>query len=247
LPPIAKAGADTNLILSSCSDRGFFYLDARESSDPDGTYLSYSWRWISGPPFFSLRNANLSRVLVQDLPPGNHAFELSVKDIGGLTSKDTMLVSIKGARPKEYNLDISVNSPFFIHDNVEECYYKPCSYFDLIEIIGKGTFDPLGDLNINVTDYSDSAASKFANNSGISIYNGHNINSTSIHGTMSVNLKKLIQQGGGPFTGTFTIEAGSATRCDDKIFDNLPPLTVTGNLDTTSRRVTLNIKGKAFF
>ncbi|MEO7293388.1 MAG: hypothetical protein ABIW34_09820, partial [Ginsengibacter sp.] len=59
--------------------------------------------------------------------------------------------------------------------------------------------------------------------------------------------KKLIQQGGGAFTGNFNITDGSAKFCDDNIYKSLAPLLVTGNLDTATKKVTIRIKGKTFF
>jgi hypothetical protein len=250
-PPIANAGPDVSFDLSSysCADRVLIVeLDGSGSSDPDGDIISYSWRKISGPAA-SNASSNSAKARVAQLAGGEYAFELSVKDPGGLVSRDTMLISVKPATPKEYDLDITINDTFSFLNNYEDCYYgaPPCEYNDVTTIQGKGTFLPLGELKVYFSEYADTAVSKYANSSFISIYSGAT-NRESIYGRSSVNnLKKLIQQGGGAFNGTYTITGGSATQCDPNVFKNLPPLNVTGSLDTTTRRVTLRIHGKIYF
>lgn len=247
LPPVARAGADTFFTLTSCSQRASFFLDGSSSTDPEGKPLGYFWRWISGPAVHPpIQFSNFVRARVENLPPGNHAFELSVTDVGRLSSSDTILVSVKGATPKEYELDMSFNSTFTFKNNFEDCYYT-CTYNDQTEIWGTASFTPLGQLTLYLFEYADSADSKYATNSSFDLYITNNINAASIYGTCSVNLKKLIQQGGGAFDGSFTVKDGSAKNCDPKILESLPPLTVKGNLDTATRRVTINLKGKAFF
>jgi hypothetical protein len=66
-------------------------------------------------------------------------------------------------------------------------------------------------------------------------------------GTCSVEFKELIQKGGGPFNGTFKPEGGSAQSCGQTIYSTLLPLAIAGNLDTTTHRISMSIKGKIYF
>jgi predicted lipoprotein with Yx(FWY)xxD motif len=62
-----------------------------------------------------------------------------------------------------------------------------------------------------------------------------------------VNLKKLFQQGGSPINGTFKVEGGSVSNCDPNVLKNLPPLNITGSLDTAAHKAVVRIYGKTYF
>jgi hypothetical protein len=172
-----------------------------------------------------------------------------VKDAGGLSSKDTVLIFVN--RNAGNDLDITVNSNFNFLNNYNDPwgYGAPSSdgYYDLTEIIGKGVISPLGEFDIYISEYADTAVlSDKIIESYVQISQGQ-VNPLYITATCSINFKKLIRQGGGPFNGTFTVTYGSAQQCDANVFTNLPPLTVTGNLDVNNHVVTFGIKGKVYF
>ena len=50
MPPLAKAGADTILVLPVDS----LLLDGRASKDPDGRIVAFKWTKISGPASFTM-------------------------------------------------------------------------------------------------------------------------------------------------------------------------------------------------
>ena len=58
--------------------------------------------------------------------------------------------------------------------------------------------------------------------------------------------KPVIEKGGGNFDGVLKVTHGSAMECNQEIYDGLPPLMVTGSLDTSSHSITVNIKGKTY-
>ncbi|MEO5782303.1 MAG: hypothetical protein ABIQ07_03475 [Ginsengibacter sp.] len=245
-PPVARAGADTTFTLSSCSANISVQLDGTKSSDPENKITSSIWRLISGPPeFITISRFNFLYTPVEIRRAGVYSFELQIVDNGNLTSKDTVTITIIGASPKEYDLDITSNAKYTFYDNVKDCYYgPPCDYYDYTEILGFGTFTPIGVLNISLYEYTDTAKNIY----GTSSLSVHNDNySNNIYGGTSINFKKLIQQGGGAFSGNFNVTEGSAKACDTSLYKNLAPLLITGNLDTATKKVSIRIKGKTVF
>ena len=160
--------------------------------------------------------------------------------------------SAAGVGATAYDLDITLNNTFQFIKNYNTSNpwnydsASPNDYVDLTSISGKGIFQPFGEFNIYVIEYADTALSEKILGSYIQVSENYG-NLLYLSGSGSVNFKKLIRQGGGPFTGTFTVSSGSANQCDPNIFTSLPPLTVTGNLDLTTNRVSLKIKGKVYF
>ena len=249
LPPIARAGPDQSFTVSFCPEKAIADLDGSGSTDPEGTPLIYIWRKVSGPEGSLFTRISGGKTTVVNIPPAEYAYELLVRDAGNLTSRDTMLISVKPAL-KEYDLDITFNSTFNFIDNDEDCGpygYGPCTGgYDRTIIEGTGIFLPIGQFDLYISENADSAASSYATSSSGQMYH-LNVNNASLFGTCSVNWKKLIQQGGGSFNGTFTVTDGSAKKCVADIYKNLPPLAVTGSLDLITRKVTLTIKGKVYF
>lgn len=241
-PPVARAGADTTITLSYCTAIISVPLDASKSSDPENKIISYFWRSISGPQDFSIRNGNTLFAKVDIRRAGVYSFELLIVDLGNLTSKDTVTITVVGASPKPYDLDITSNTSYKFYDNI--LGYYSYSYMDYTEILGNVVFVPLGTLNIEVYEETDSADFYYAT-SYLAV--SDNNNTSRIYGSTSINFKKLIQQGGGAFNGNYTVTEGSAKSCDTSIYKNLAPLLVTGNLDTTTKKVSIRIKGKVFF
>jgi len=247
--PIARAGFDLIVVLPTCGDNstGSAELDGTSSSDPDNNIVSYRWVYVSGPGAYYLRNSSSAKAIAQNLIPGEYVFELRIVDAGGLQSKDRILIRVKGT-PKEYDLDITFNGSFSFIEDIALCYYYyNCSYSDLTQIQGNGQFLPVGEFNINVSEYADVDDFIDTHNTVINIYQG-NINSAMVvGGDCSVYFKKIIKTGGGLFNGTLRLSGGSALNCDANVFTNLPLLTVTGNLDTVTKTVTMRIQGKVYF
>jgi hypothetical protein len=119
-------------------------------------------------------------------------------------------------------------------------------YQDITEIVAKGTDPSLGELSVYFLESADTAHNSYAAYSTIAIFQD-NLNALSLIGTTTVNLKKLNQQGGDSFNGTFTITDGSVKRCDTSILKNLAPLNISGSVNSVTKTATVKIKGKAFF
>ncbi len=238
-PPIARAGANLSLTIPSCAEKITAEMDGSNSTGPDVNIISYTWRRISGPAGYILRDSTLVKARLENLSIGEYAFELIIKDAKNFVARDTMLISVT---LKEHDFDMTINGTFNFTDNLEDCYYFPCSYYDQTEIQGKGTFLPFGELIFYNSEYADTASLSYKGYSHISLYRG-NYSTFFISGTSSVSLKKIIQQGGGPFNGIFTVSYSSAQKCNY----THSPLNISGTLDLATRKVTLSIKGKTSF
>ncbi|MEO5945177.1 MAG: hypothetical protein ABIP79_00060 [Chitinophagaceae bacterium] len=90
IPPIAKAGKDAFITLPTDST----LLDGSNSTDPDGTISSFLWKKISGPATFVIANITSAKTNAKSLVTGIYQFELKVTDNGGLSGKDTMMVTV---------------------------------------------------------------------------------------------------------------------------------------------------------
>ncbi|MEO5947565.1 MAG: hypothetical protein ABIP79_12165 [Chitinophagaceae bacterium] len=253
--PIANAGTDVTATIFSCYDKTIdTVLNGSGSSDPENNIVYYTWKFLSGPPGSVIKYAHSysSRSPVEKLSRGIHSFELTVTDQTGLSSKDTVLINVLGNAgiPTEYNLDMMINTSFTFYNNYNYPWEDPIGfYYDYTWMRGNSIFLPLGQFNIGVFEYADSVGSSSA------LYGSQmQIRTTIAHSYLyldgdlgGINFKQLIMQGGGSFTGTFTVTWGSAEYCNPQVFANLPPLTVTGNLNTTTGMVNLRVIGRAFF
>ena len=244
-PPIARAGADQNIQLSSCSSPGTAELDGTASTDPENNIARYIWEQLSGTTSVYLSNSNSAKASVSGIVTGTYTFQLSVVDAAGSISRDEVLIIAKGPI-EEYDLDISFSGLYSFTDNLEDCYYTPCSYYDYTLIQGFTNFPPIGDFNLYINEWSDTATSSPLHNTYF-VLSTTNVNGISVSGPLNVNFKNMIQNGGGPINGKLDIENGSAQACNSEIFENLAPLNVTGTLDTVAKSVTLRITGKVYF
>jgi hypothetical protein len=92
LPPVALAGPDQviTLPLASVTLNG-------SASDADGTVVSYQWRRVGGPVFYSMANSTSLQTLVSDMMQGTYLFELTVIDNQGAIGKDTVSIVVNPA------------------------------------------------------------------------------------------------------------------------------------------------------
>ena len=88
--PDADAGTDQTIILPTNA----VTLDGSYSTDPDNNIDVYQWAKIFGPDTYNITDASASITVVENLVDGLYQFELTVKDKGGLKSKDTVNVSL---------------------------------------------------------------------------------------------------------------------------------------------------------
>ncbi len=153
------------------------------------------------------------------------------------------------ANNTEYDLNITLNTTYNFYDNrIDPWQYAITeSNFDLTLIIGKANLPPLGEFDIYVMEYADTASLSDKIYAGYIQISIPGVNTPYISGTCSINFKKLIREGGGAFSGTLTIAYGSATRSNPNIFSSLPPLQLSGSLNVTTGIVSLTIKGKTYF
>jgi hypothetical protein len=91
-PPVANAGQDRTARSGST-----VRLSGAGSTDPDDGIASYQWRQISGPSVRLSRAASSSASFTApgvDSRGATLTFELTVKDRGGLSTSDTVAVSV---------------------------------------------------------------------------------------------------------------------------------------------------------
>ncbi len=93
--PIANAGSNQviTLPINNISLNG-------SGADVDGTVVSYSWIKLSGPASVELVSPNSASTQVNNLIQGFYEFELTVMDNDGLTSTDTLKVTVNDALNK---------------------------------------------------------------------------------------------------------------------------------------------------
>ncbi len=106
--PVANAGNDIEITLPINRAN----LDGSNSSDPDGSIISYTWVRATGPGAVTIVNSNTSRPSVDGLSQGLYEFELTVTDNRGAVAKDRVLVKVNkkpNAKPiAKANKDTSV-------------------------------------------------------------------------------------------------------------------------------------------
>jgi hypothetical protein len=256
IPPVANAGRDTIIVLASCDTTALVILDGSGSTDASNKIVSYSWIDILSPSInFSSYSAPKVRI---NLPAGAYYFQLTVTDALGLSSKDTVFISVTPPKPPAYNLDIDLNGAFNFSDNYElsypNCYYQPymCPYIDSTYAVGTGSFTPIGKFTFYLYETADTALNSDNHSTSFGLYSAGD--KESIYGSLSTNFKKLIENGGGAFTGLLLIYKGSAQRCNPSIFGDLHALTVTGTVTITGKNgdnvtgtVSMNLKGQTYF
>ena len=240
--PVARAGDDIFVQLSFCSENTVSAeLDGSGSFDPDSNSLSYSWKHISGLPNFVRGNPNLPQLRLERISVGSFGFELTVTDQEGFIAKDTVNVV---ASIEQHNLDISTNGDVRFIDNYHYTDYYYDYFLDSVEINGKGDFSPFGEFHVRILEYSDSADLSDSHYTVLNVYRAP-LNDKYIFGVCSVNFKHLIKKGGGIFDGTLQLMSGSATNCG-LVLTNLLPLSITGELDLASKKISMRIQGRVY-
>ncbi|HEX8356791.1 MAG TPA: PKD domain-containing protein, partial [Segetibacter sp.] len=90
-PPVANAGTNQTITLPANS----FSLNGSNSTDPDNNITIYSWATLSGPAVVTLTSANAATTTANSLVQGVYQFELTVKDVYGLSAKDTVVITVE--------------------------------------------------------------------------------------------------------------------------------------------------------
>ena len=101
--PIANAGVAQTITLPVNS----VTLDGTQSSDPDGTIVSYTWTKISGPGVISLSNSTSSVATASALQAGSYTFQLTVKDNSGAAATDQVVITVNAAAAAPNQLPIA--------------------------------------------------------------------------------------------------------------------------------------------
>ena len=89
--PIANAGTNINITLPDNTAS----LDASNSSDPDGSLVSFLWEYVSGPDTYTIEDPNAITTQVSNLQAGVYSFRLTVTDNNGDTNTDMIYIYVK--------------------------------------------------------------------------------------------------------------------------------------------------------
>ncbi len=92
-PPVANAGSAITITLPTNSTT----LNGSASSDPDNNISSYQWSKVSGPSQYTIGNPAAASTSLTNLVEGVYLFRLLVTDSGGLSSSDTVKVTVNPA------------------------------------------------------------------------------------------------------------------------------------------------------
>ncbi|HZF66071.1 MAG TPA: hypothetical protein VEZ55_16380, partial [Chitinophagaceae bacterium] len=92
-PPVACARPDTMIVLPVNE----VILDGTCSTDPDNDISSYKWARISGPGLANIVDPSSSQTRVSGLSEGTYRFELKVTDATGMSSTDTVNITVQPA------------------------------------------------------------------------------------------------------------------------------------------------------
>lgn len=252
--PVADAGMDTTLTLSSCTAYADLTLDGSKSKDEDGEIIRYQWYRIVDAPLPVSNEVSFEANFAQ---AGRYIYVLEVTDDRYLTSSDTVTIHVvKPNVPKEYNLDIVLNDTFRFYNNYYYSdYFGDPYYHDVVQVDGISSTGPIGNFFFEIEEYDDTAVSSYLN---ATLFLQNQVNNF-IGGDLNLSFKKLIQNGGGSFTSLMKAGYGSAQGCNQQIFnDGFNPvlLNVSGFLTIISRdnngykvtgMLTMYVKGKAVF
>jgi len=91
--PVANAGADVSITLPASSAS----LNGSASSSPDGSSLTYSWIYLSGPAGYTITDPYAATTGVTGLVQGTYVFQLTVKNASGNTASDQVTVTVNPA------------------------------------------------------------------------------------------------------------------------------------------------------
>jgi Galactose oxidase, central domain/Kelch motif len=131
IPPVAKAGNDTIVVLPADSA----ILRGNSSFDPDGSIVAFKWSQLSGPEKSAIRDSTAAITRVGSLRKGIYSFMLIVSDNGGLTHRDTMEVKVT-----------DINLPPVANAGPDRVVFLPK---DTLLLDGSGSTDPEN----NITTY----------------------------------------------------------------------------------------------
>ncbi|MCL6524176.1 MAG: putative Ig domain-containing protein [Thermoflavifilum sp.] len=95
-PPVVKL-ASKQITITLPQDS--VQLDGSGSYDPDGTITHYLWAQLSGPNTANILSSTQANTWIKGLQAGNYAFTLTITDNGGLSTTDTLYVTVNAAPP----------------------------------------------------------------------------------------------------------------------------------------------------
>jgi hypothetical protein len=229
MPPLAKAGRDTIIILPVDS----LLLDGSASKDPDGRITNYRWTKVSGPALAKINNDASAKTVVNNLSLGSYMFELNVTDNDGAFAADTIRIVVDSV--------VIPDHPPVANVGVDEIIILPV---DSVLLDGEISYDPDGQI----------VSYKWAKISGPSSFKI--VNPASVK-TTADNLIKGVYEFELTVTDNTGLSAKDTTQITVEIQSaiNLPPVAVAGpdvvlnyNLQTcSSTPSTISLNGSASF
>ncbi|TWI79454.1 Kelch motif protein [Lacibacter cauensis] len=120
-PPVARAGQDQTITLPVNKAM----LDGSASTDPDNNIIGFAWRKIAGPSNSVFSDPVAVKAEALDLTNGVYIFELTVTDAGGLSSTDTMQLTVN-ISPNKSPVAEAGNDLSITYD-LQNCRMEPSS------------------------------------------------------------------------------------------------------------------------
>lgn len=93
IPPVANAGSNQTITLPTSTG----VLDARGSTDADGTITTYAWIKLSGPATGTIASASSNNTTATGLVAGTYVFQVTVTDNNSATSSATVQIQVNAS------------------------------------------------------------------------------------------------------------------------------------------------------
>jgi hypothetical protein len=228
-PPIALAGQDQVITLPTDS----IELNGTASHDPDGKITLWLWTKISGPASFAILTSSDPVTKAKALVSGSYFFELKVTDNDGLSTKDTVQITVNAAT--------LVNRPPIADAGADTAINPPAG---TVNLDGSKSTDPEN----NITSYA------WTKISGPSSFNITNTNAVQtpvtnlVEGNYQFELK--VTDAGGLFdkdTMTVVVNAITTSPCDNRPIINAALVPIGTLSDARIELVSATIGSKIFF
>ncbi|MFT3825519.1 MAG: PKD domain-containing protein [Chitinophagaceae bacterium] len=91
--PVANAGSDVTITLPISAAT----LNGSASNDPDGSIISYTWSYVSGPAQYTITSPSASSTTITGLTAGTYTFKLTVTDNSGASASATVKIIVNAA------------------------------------------------------------------------------------------------------------------------------------------------------
>ena len=90
IAPVANAGPDKSIQLPL----NIVFADGRNSYDPEGAAITYTWSFLTGPAGSQVLTPGKDTSSITFIGSGVYTFKLTVTDVAGLSSADNIIINV---------------------------------------------------------------------------------------------------------------------------------------------------------